>query len=200
MNGFPGVSVGHVNGTDSLNLPGTEDQDFETTDVWDDIVDNEEEEKAYRLTKPPGGNYLVLEGMTATRSKRETEYVQETPDGPRVIRQPRPSIRFSGRGTKETETGTITPRLSFSISPVKGYKRNFETKEIVTPPVYDRDHEMYNLARRAYVDYYGLGKDAKFKVSDVEEFLKTQPLEIRTFMPPSGDSLMVQGIKGVKAS
>ncbi len=199
---FPkGMTVSYVNGTDSLGLPGPGDaasDEGDVDDVWEGIIDNEEEEKAYRATKPPPGTYLVLNGLRATKSKRETEYVEPTAEGYAVVRKPRPSIRYSGNGSKETEFGTITPRVGFNMSPIKGYKRKFETKEVITPYVYDRDHEMYQVARRAYVEYFGLAKGAKFKGSDVDLFLQTVPLELRC-MAGSTD-LIVLGIKGIKGS
>ena len=188
---FPeGVSVAYINGTDSLELP---EQDYETptaTSAWDDELDHEEIDKAYKATQPPGGYYDVAK-FEGTETVKAVEYWVKTGEGFEKVTQERPILRYSGRGRRDVEGKVYEPRISFRISPVRAYGKNEDGS--VNPDKFDSPYKLFCRALLAYEQVLGV----KPKTGRaLREYLESYPTKIRTMQ--GSDGLVVLDIVGVK--
>lgn len=161
------------------------------TSAWDSPLDNEEEEKAYKATQPPGGYYLV-EKFEATESEREAEYYVQVEDGFKKVKQPRLVTTYAGKGLQERDGKTWTPHLRVRVSPIRAYAKDKDGQ--VVPDKLDSASKLFQHARIAYKEV--LGEAPKTK-RDIDIFLRTYPFKVLTMQLPDG-TLLVLGLQGVK--
>lgn len=177
-----------------LQIPeGVVGQDEDPDAIWDEVIDIKSTVEAFKATQPPGGNYDVpkFEGV---RSRKEVEFIIKTPEGYQKVKRERPMIRYTGKGVMEKEGRVWNPRISFTISPTQGYKKDFETGEVSEAQVFDPPHARYNEVLQAYIAQFG--DEVPVTAAGLDAYVRAYPWKVRTFQ--ANDGLIVLGVSGVK--
>lgn len=168
-----GVTIGYVNGTDSLHL----DDDRLPPDVdeaWADSLDHEADEAAIKEVMAPAG-YYETDRLFLSRKDQPGE--------------PRKTF-FYGTGVREAGGKTYTPRLRFTISPDKAYGK---TDGVEDESKLAHAYNLYLSAKRAFQTVTGEKPRTR---TELEDYLTTSPLKLRTMQ--GNDGLVVLDIVGIK--
>ena len=199
---FKGVDVeeeteqmGMGGGEDGMEPSGNYVHPYEPPEVesaWDEELDNEEEDKVYQASMPPGGYYIVENFKNARESNRETEFYVMNGEGYTLVKRPRLVTAYSGRGILERDGKTWTPNISIWVSPVRGYAKDGDGQ--VIPDKLDSPSKLFQHARVAYRRVLG---DSPRTKREIDHYLRTHPFKVRTMQRVDG-SLWVLGIEEIK--
>lgn len=152
-------------------------------DVWGQVIDHEEEDKAYKATQPPGGWYMV-QGLTATR--KAAEPLKKFPN-----LMSKPSLRLFGFGFKDVDGKTVKAKISFTISPVLHRKVDYDTGQETDK--LSHSYKLYVSAKNAYEKATGT---KPVNAAAIEAYLSQSPLKIRTMQ--GEDGLIVLDLQEVR--
>jgi len=199
---FDGVGVkeeteqmGMGGGEDGMEPSGNYVHPYEPPEVesaWDEELDNEEEDKVYQASMPPGGYYIVENFRNATEWNRETEFYVMNGEGYTLVKRPRLVTAYSGKGVLERDGKVWTPNIRMRVSPVRGYAKDQDQQ--VIPDKLDSPSKLFQHARLAYRRVFGEAPRTK---REIDQYLRTYPFKVRT-MQVSDGSLLVLGIEEIK--